>query len=148
MYNFGMLTEEQIAKIRDYCTDRPIEVVYVFGSQTTDKANHLSDYDFGVLFDKEITSGQRFDLVVDMMGFLGGVTGFGDRVDVVDLNRAPIRFQYEAMEPRREVYVRSKRVMDEFEYRVLQKYSDEMYFLKQATRAEVAAIAKYGFGNM
>jgi predicted nucleotidyltransferase len=140
-----MLTEEQIAKIREYCAGLPIEVVYLFGSQATDKANKLSDYDFGVLFDKNITSGQRFEIVIDMMDFLGQVTGFGDRVDVVDLNRAYLRFRFEVTAQRGDIYSRSSEVRDEFEQKTMDEYYDYLYFLKRNSRMTMNRIATFGF---
>ncbi len=145
MYNFGMLTNEQIASIRDYCASKPIEVVYLFGSQATGKVNHRSDYDFGVLFDQKIPSSERFDLVISLMSFLGGVTGFGDRVDVVDLNSAYLRFRFEATAQRGDIYYRSREVRDAFEQKTMDEYYDYVYYLKRNSKMTMERIAAVGF---
>ena len=145
VYNSGVLTQEQIGQIGEYCKEKPVEVVYLFGSQADGTARPDSDYDFGVLFDDKLSSGERFDLKLDLMDFFGGVTHAGNKVDVVDLNSAPIRFQYEAIKCRRDIFVRSRRVRDNFEYGTLVRYGDEMFFMKQVLRDRTRYMAKYGF---
>jgi len=44
-------------------------VIYVFGSQTTGEVKSLSDYDFAVLFDEEISRRERFDLKLELINF-------------------------------------------------------------------------------
>lgn len=140
-----MLSDGQIELIRRYCADKPVEVVYLFGSQAEGMARPDSDYDFGVLFEEGLGSSKRFDLRLSMMGELGSIVHAGDKIDVVDLNGAYIRFQYEAIKPRVLLYVRNENKKKVFEYRVLQRYFDEMYFMKRAARDQLRAIATGGF---
>lgn len=128
-----MLKSDQIKKIHKYLADKPVEVVYLFGSQAGDNTRPDSDYDFGVLYEDGLPSSERFKLDIDLMGFLGEVTG-GERVDVVDLNKAFLRFKFEAIKPPGEIYVKNRQARDDFEYRVLGEYLDEMYFMRQSTR--------------
>lgn len=127
-----MLNDIQVQKIREFAKKKPIEVVYLFGSQTGDSARPDSDYDFGVLYKGSLSSPKRFNLNLELTGFLGEVLG-QEKIDVVDLERAFPRFRFEAIKPRGEVYVRNKQIRDDFEHEVLESYLDEMYFMKQAT---------------
>jgi len=128
-----MLTQDQIQKINDFVKDKPVEVVYLFGSQATNTARPDSDYDFGILFTDKLTSHGRFETKIDILGFLTSLLKT-DAVDLVDLNSSPIRFKYEAIEPRKIIYEKNTRITKGFEYKILTQYFDEMYFLKQTTR--------------
>jgi hypothetical protein len=57
-----------------------------------------------------------------------------DQVDVVDLDKAYLRFKYEAIKNRTEIFVADRQTRDDFEYSVLRDYLDEMYYLKQTTK--------------
>jgi predicted nucleotidyltransferase len=57
-----MLTQDQILKIKDFVKNKPVEVVYLFGSQATNTARPDSDYDFGVLYQKQLDNHQRFEI--------------------------------------------------------------------------------------
>lgn len=128
-----MLKDRQVQKIREFAKKKPIEVVYLFGSQTGDSARLDSDYDFGVLYKGNLSGSERFNVSLELTGFLGEVLG-QEKIDVVDLERAFPRFRFEAIKFRREIYVRSEQVRDDFEYGVLRDYLDEMHFMKQTTQ--------------
>ena len=135
-----MLNPAQIKKIREFIENKPVEVVYLFGSQAGEKPRLDSDYDFGVLFASDVSTSDKFELRLEIMGFLTGLLN-QDGVDVLDLESSPIRFQYEAIKPRGEIYIRNGRRRDEFEYKVLTNYLDEMYFMKQTTREVLFRVA-------
>lgn len=113
--------------------DKPVEVVYLFGSQAAGNARPDSDYDFGALFLSSLSPHERFETKLEILSFL---TGFlrTDRVDVLDLGPSPIRFQYEAIFPRQIIFERNAETVKDFEYNILTRYFDEMYFMKQTTR--------------
>ena len=142
-YTNLMITNEQKQTIIEYVKKLPIEVIYLFGSHATNEVKPLSDYDFGILFDEKVSKSERFDLKLDIMGFLSHIFKT-DNVDVVDLNSAPPAFRYEAMKPRCDIYSRleSKRV--EFEFKAMQEHLDRLYFIKRHTRIGLAIIAREG----
>lgn len=128
-----MLSRPQTNKIYEMVKNLPIEVVYLFGSQAGSEARTDSDYDFGVLFSPNLSSHERFDMRLEILGFLTGVLKT-DNVDVIDLKSSPIRFQYEAIKPRAIIYERDQKKVKDFEYGILTRYFDETYFMKQTTR--------------
>lgn len=138
-----MITNEQKQAIIEYAKSQPIEVIYLFGSHATNEVKPLSDYDFGVLFDDKLSSGERFDLKLDVMGFLSHLFKT-DHVDVVDLNSAPPAFRYEAMKPRCDIYTRSESQRVNFEFRAMQEHLDRLYFIKRHTKIGLATIAREG----
>lgn len=128
-----MLTQDQTQKIKDFVKDKPVEVLYLFGSQATDSARPDSDYDFGVLYQEQLDNHQKFEMDLKLMSFLQGVLK-KDKIDVVDLDKAYLRFKYEAIKNRKEIFVADRQKRDNFEYGVLREYLDEMYYMRQTTR--------------
>ncbi|MBI5358074.1 nucleotidyltransferase domain-containing protein [Candidatus Amesbacteria bacterium] len=124
-----MLTDNQKLAIREYLQNKPVEVLYLFGSQATGTARPDSDYDFGAIFSNESSLDNRLKL----MAFLSNLLK-NDHIDVLDLKKVPIRFQYEAIFPRDIIFVRNIQFVKDFEYNILTHYFDEMYFMKQMTR--------------
>ena len=138
-----MLTNSKKAQIIEFVKNKPVEVVYVFGSHADGRVSPLSDYDFAVLFDEQISSSERFDLKLDLITFLSRLLKT-DKVDVVDLNTAPIAFRYSAIKPRMDIYIRSKIKRNEFELKTLQEFLDRVYYIKRHTRESLKLFAKYG----
>lgn len=128
-----MLTNDQKQAIQGFAQGKPIEVLYLFGSQTTNTARPDSDYDFGVVYKNDIDNTERFALDAKLTMFLEDALK-KEKVDVVDLKRAYLRFRYEAIKARNDVYVADNQIRDDFEHEVLQNYFDEMYYMKQTTR--------------
>ena len=117
--------------------------MYLFGSQATSDVRSDSDYDFGALFENRAGSSERFELRLEIMGLLTEMFKT-DKVDVLDLNSSPIRFQYEAIKSRKLIYEKNSAVVKNFEYRVLTDYLDEVYHLKQTTRNYLSQVLRVG----
>jgi predicted nucleotidyltransferase len=136
-----MLTKSQTYQLRTYFSNQPVDAVYLFGSQTNDRANKLSDLDVGVLFKKNIDDSRRFDLELDYMYQVGKIAGFPDKVDVVDLERAPLALKFSAIIPRQDIMVGDKNRRTDFEFETLSRYFDYSYFIRQNTLSSLASIA-------
>ena len=141
-----MLTNSQKSQIIEFVKNKLLEVVYVFGSQATGEVKPLSDYDFAVLFDDQISSSVRFDLKLEIITFLSKLLKT-DKIDVVDLNSAPISFRYSAIKPRMDIYTRSKIKRDEFELKTFQEFFDRAYYMKRHTKVSLTTIASEGLGK-
>lgn len=139
-----MLASDKIKQIIEFVKDKPIEVIYLFGSQAKGEVKPLSDYDFAVLFDTALLSSERFDLKLELIVFLTHLFST-DKVDVVDLNSAPVAFQYEAIKPRMDIYTRSRIKRDEFEFKTMQEFFDRIYYIKRQTAQVLNRIARNGF---
>jgi len=134
-----MLTDNQKSQISILVSPLPVEIVYLFGSQSTGNAHPKSDYDFGVLFTPDTDSVTRFNLVTKLTTDLSDI--LHQKTDVIDLDLSPIRFKYESIKPRQDIFVRRPGIRDDFEYRILRDYYDEMYFIKQATHDYLRTLA-------
>lgn len=141
-----MISQDQLIQLKDYFTDRPVDAVYLFGSQAMGKATKLSDYDFGLLFRQGIDASERFDercrIIADLCGIVKA-----ERVDTVDLQEAPIALQYSVISPRKEVYVADNDRKVLFEADVLSRYFDYAYFIKQNTQYSLNSISQMKYGR-
>ena len=138
-----MITTKQLGKIRDFFKQEPVEVVYLFGSQATGETHSRSDYDFGVVFTDALDKGGRFDKGLKYMAELGSILKT-DAVEVVDLNSAPIYFQYSAIAPRHDIYVRDEQKRADFEKHTLTTYFDRLPYTKRHTIESLGMIAREG----
>ena len=138
-----MITEEHKTKIIEFAKSRPIEVVYLFGSQATNEVKPLSDYDFAVLFSDTLTSSERFDLKLESIGFLTSLFKT-DNVDVLDLNSAPPAFRFSAIVSRMDLYTRSESIRVDFEHRTMQEFFDRLYYIKRQTAQGLKKFAEQG----
>lgn len=136
-----MINQQKIKQLTDYFTTQPVDVVYLFGSQATGKATNLSDYDIGILFKSGINQSKRFDLKLEIISRLSGFLK-GERVDVVDLEQAPLTLRYSAILPKKEIFTlnNSRRVL--FEAETLSKFFDYEYFIKQNTKYSLKSISR------
>lgn len=145
-YNVFMLTEDQKQKIGKFVADKPVELVYLFGSRATGEVGPMSDYDFAVLFSEKLDSQERFNLKLQVMGFLTTLLKT-DKVDVVDLLSAPVALCYNAVLPRGEIFVRSHDRLVDFETKITLKYFDRQKYIKAHTSASLSAFAERGFAK-
>ena len=63
-----------------------VKLAYLFGSQATGKTGPLSDYDFAVYLDEELTDFEMFDIKTKLLDRIGRSLKT-DKVDVVVLNQ-------------------------------------------------------------
>lgn len=145
-YNYIMITQEQRDKIREFAREKPIQLVYLFGSYAQKEAKALSDYDFAILFNDTLKDEERFNLKLEAIVYLAKLLG-DDRVDVLDLNVSPPAFRYAAIAPRQDIYAKSELVRVEFEKRAMSEYFDRLYYLKRHTMASLSSIAKEGLSR-
>ncbi|KKT73169.1 MAG: Nucleotidyltransferase [Candidatus Nomurabacteria bacterium GW2011_GWA1_46_11] len=138
-----MLTDGQTNTIHTYASQKPISLVYLFGSQATGDVGPSSDYDFAVLFDRLLSSGERFDLKLDFVNFLSGIVKT-DKIDVVDLNVAPVSFAFETT-TKGVCLFGNRQVQDDFEFLTFQRFQDQRFYLKRYASEIVARIAATGF---
>ncbi len=141
-YNGCMISGRQKDQLASYFAAQPVDVVYVFGSQATGKTTNLSDVDIAVLFREGVSKDVRFDLRIQYIEDIGKLVGFADKVDVVDLELAPVLLRYSVIFPRQVVFCRDRLRQVVFEAGVMSRYFDEVYFLKQNTQYSLPSIAR------
>ena len=120
-----------------------IAAVYLFGSFGTEFEQPQSDMDFGVVFSRPVTLAEELELDGALSLHVGH-----DRIDLVNLNRAPIALQFRALHEGELVYEGDYVKHSNFIEYVIKTYPD--YAVKYAvfTRDyEQALKEEYGHGR-
>ncbi len=141
-----MITGPQKEKIGEFAAQKPIELVYLFGSQASGETKPYSDYDFAVLFDQNLDKKARFEERLAIISFLTQLLGT-DKVDVIDLALAPPALRYEAIAPRVVIFTKSEDERVTFEQKSLAEYFDRLYYLRRHTQNSLPTIAREGLAR-
>ena len=75
--------------LRALFQEYPGSAAYIFGSYARGKTGPMSDYDFGVLFQQELSANKLFDLKIRLLSELTTILN-SNMVDLVVLNEAPV----------------------------------------------------------
>lgn len=106
----------------------PIDVVYLYGPRSEGRSDRLSDFDFGILFTKALSSKKRFSLQFELFGKIGRKLRVGeDKIDIVDLQKAPLLLQFSAISGKI-IYCKNEERRVGFETYVMARYHDEHYY--------------------
>lgn len=92
-------------------------VIYLFGSQATNRAHRNSDYDIAYLSDKNLSHYERFMLAQELAAILNR------DVDLIDLKQASTVFQTQIVEKGKALYGNNSTDKALFEMRTLKKYA-------------------------
>lgn len=123
---------EQLEKL---AADFPeISLVYLFGSRVRGRTGPQSDYDLGVLCDREGDSPTRRAALEHA---LAGILNTG-RLDVVWLVQAPVELAFAVTSEGKLLYERDMAERVEYEAMVMSRYFDYLPVLR-AQRAEILA---------
>lgn len=139
-----MLSHRQKEQISEYFKTQPVDGVYLFGSQVTSRANHLSDYDFGVVFQEKLSRRERFQRRLQFVGEVGKILK-SNKVELVDFESVPLRFRYEIIAPKQEVMVQDRSRLNELEIQTVKHFLDMKPYLLQASQRKMELLAQKGF---
>lgn len=139
-----MIDKEKMKKLKEYFSTQPVDVVYLFGSQATGKANKLSDFDLGVLFREKLSSQERFDLKLEYSVRLAGILRV-ENVDIVDLKNAPLKFKYQAIFPKNTIIVKNRKNATNLEYDTTRKYLEFQPYLYAIAKRQLELKSQKGF---
>ena len=107
-----------------------VRLVYLFGSRVANTVGPLSDYDFGILFER---GKYNADTGAEVAHALSKALNT-DRVDVVPLNRAPIELAYSVIFQGELIYELDRATRVEYEARILGLYGDYLPVLREQRR--------------
>jgi len=112
--------DEKINKLSTLFSKTPeIQAVFLFGSYGTGNQTDLSDIDFAVLFDRRLDLTQEAACLANLSEFLGT-----DRVDLVNLNKAPLNLQFKAISEGKIIYEREYITTCDYIEKVIDLYQD------------------------
>lgn len=136
--------DEKLAQLPKFLEKLPdVLVVFQFGSYGTEYQMGHSDIDFAILFDHKLSLAEEIRILDDLANYLGT-----ERVDLVNLNKAPITIQFRAISTGKILYEKDYyTTCDYIEYvlKVYQDYAIDLhYFYKEYDQALKEA---YGYGG-
>lgn len=107
---------------REFFQSRPeVAAVYLFGSFGTEFEQPRSDIDLGVIFGRPVTLAEELDLDAALSLHVGH-----DRIDLLNLNNAPIAVQFRALREGLLIYEGDYLKHSDFIEWVLRRYPDYM----------------------
>ncbi|MHB8170129.1 MAG: type VII toxin-antitoxin system MntA family adenylyltransferase antitoxin [Thermincolia bacterium] len=136
--------EKKINLLPAFFSEMPgVLAIYLFGSYGTEDQTELSDIDFAVLFDKRIGITDEAAFLAKLSGYLGT-----DRVDLVNLNKAPLNLQFRVIQTGKIIYEKDYVTTCDFIERVIDLYQDYAidlhYFYKEYDEALKEACSNGG----
>lgn len=117
-------------QLRNYFTNKPVELVYLLGSYATGETKPYSDIDFAVSFSSHLSQKEKFSLRLRLISDVSSLLET-DTIDLIDLELASPLLRFEAIKNRREIFVRNENIRVAFEAKVLSEYFDRQYYLKR-----------------
>lgn len=130
-------------QIIDFVKNKPIELVYLFGSRMTGDINPHSDYDFAVKFAPDLAAAKRIKLKLEIISMLSKLF-HTDKIDLLEIDTASPALQYHAFCHRGEIFFSLKEKMVDFEIKSMAKYFDFQFYLKRHTTQSIKNIAVNG----
>lgn len=105
---------------------------YLFGSQVEGRTGPLSDYDFGILAEPAADAARLQGELAHALALVLGT----DRIDLVQLNRAPVELAYAVIAQGRLLYEKDRATRVEYEADTASRYCDYLPVLR-AQREEI-----------
>ena len=138
-----MLTQIQNNTIQSIFKNEPVDAVYLFGSQAEGTATKDSDYDIAVVFQKKLTSSERFEARMRYISALDAI--FGDRKsEVVDFEALPTKYKYHVIAPRKMIYNNNRDRIVDLEVSTTRHYLDMKPYLSYITQRQLELTAQKG----
>jgi predicted nucleotidyltransferase len=122
-----------------------VRLAYLFGSQARGTARPDSDLDLALRFDPACSSERRGELMLEVISALSVALGaLGERVDVLDLDRASSSVGFRVIREGRCALCRDPRERVRLEASIARRYDDERPYRELFRRAARAAAERMG----
>lgn len=116
----GINLEQQILELTNLFREySQVVCVVLFGSYNTQFFNQNSDLDFGVVFDRPVDLFVELEIETKLSQILGT-----DRIDLVNLSKAPLILKYNAIAKGKIIYEADYQKTSDFIENVYAKYCD------------------------
>lgn len=120
MMRVRTVSDAELKAWTDFFKNRgEVAAVYLFGSYGTEFEHPNSDIDLGIVFSRIVTFVEELAIDADLSLFLAS-----DKVDLVNLNRAPVALQFQALADGLQIYEGEYIAHSNFIERVLKNYFD------------------------
>lgn len=123
--------------------DTDVLALFVFGSFATGELKPLSDLDLGVLLDKKLSSQERFDKHLDLIGKFTALM-HTDEIDIIILNDAPIRFVNKVLNTGKLLFERDRKALVDLYEKNTNVFLDFKYFIDEYNKTFLEGVGYYG----
>lgn len=128
-----------------------IQTIYLFGSQANNTAHHLSDVDFGIVLEKpEQYRNNTMDIYLKLYDIFTDVLPKEylrrrlqlrkHEVDIVFLQFAPVKLQFEAIQNKKVIYESNKTGRLDYEEYIIKRHCDLQPIFQLKEQAILARI--------
>ncbi len=124
---FNMLDQTKTNKLKSVFSGYPeIDAVYLFGSAASERNNHLSDIDLGIVYNDSSITEMKVDLYAELVK-----KGF-EKADIVFFNTADLVLQFEIIHHNQLIYCKKSFNHGELFSKTIRKYFDfQPYLIRQ-----------------
>lgn len=135
--------EDKLSSLNEFFAALPdVQTVYLFGSYGTEYQTPDSDIDFAILFSRDININEEAVLLNELSIVLDT-----DRVDLLNLNKAPLRLQFAAIADGRIIHEKDYLTTCDYTERVISLYQDYSITLSKFYKDYDASLREaYGDG--
>jgi len=138
--------QKQLKILEKTCEKYQVVLMYLFGSRAQGRVTPLSDYDFAILFDRQIDKKQRFDYALLVAGELSLLLN-SNHIDVAVLNDATPLLKYQAVFSGQLLFEEDLATRVFFENYVMKEYEDNKHFLQESLNGLTQRIKNNTFGQ-
>lgn len=138
-----MLTQEQKGYIKGLFKSEPVDAVYLFGSQAMGTSTVNSDFDFAIVFQKNLTQSERFNARQRYISRLDALLG-DSKSEVVDFEELPIKYRYNIISPKQDIYNSNHKHVVDLEIETTRHYLDMKPYLNYIAQRQLELTAQKG----
>jgi predicted nucleotidyltransferase len=137
------ILEDLPTLIQKVAEDPDVAALYAFGSLAEGSLKPLSDLDFGVLLREGLDKREQFQKCLDLLG-LFNETFKTDKIDLVILDDAPLRFAYHIVKTGKRLYCRDPQRLIDFSETTTKRYFDFKPVREEFDRGFLEGIGYHG----
>jgi len=132
--------EEEVKRI--FSKERKVVLAYIFGSSAEGRTNPLSDLDFAVHLDEELSQKKMRNTHTRLLNRL--ISTLGDEIDLVLMNSADLLMKFNIIKKGKLIHQRSEREKVMIESQIMDLYMDMKPYRERHVDKTLEKIKKEG----
>ncbi|MEJ2307011.1 MAG: nucleotidyltransferase domain-containing protein [candidate division WOR-3 bacterium] len=128
--------------IRSLFSREEVVIAYVFGSLVKNKISSLSDIDFAVYLDEDLSDKKKYNIYMELLNNL--ISVLGDKIDLVLMNSSELLMNFNIIREGKVIFERSETEKVLVESKIMNKYLDINYYHKRHVDIQLKRMEKAG----
>ena len=129
-------------KIRNLFSREEVIIAYVFGSLVKDDISSLSDIDFAVYLNENLSNKKKYSVYMALLNSL--ISVLGDNIDLVLMNSSELLMNFNIIKEGKVIFERSKTEKALIESKIMNKYLDINYYHRRHVDIQLKRMEKVG----